>query len=170
MPNRENSIVLYLNKLLSRSTVKTQTFNHSIMWVNVVLSLFGMVTGVYLYLTRNYDWFKNHELHRDKKMVCYRTRGGHNILQINDLNLVKKVFIEDANCFVNNKRKAREDKCKREVMLVAKLDASKKEVMHISSTEFTSEKLQRMSRNPIHEKMFLTIFLIHNMTMSKIAN
>ena len=121
------------------------------MWVNVVLSLLGMVTAVYFYLKRNLGRLRSHEMHRDVKMVCYQTRGGHNILQINDLKLVKKVFIEDTNCFVDSKHKAREDMCKRQVMLAAKLDASK-EVKHIGSTKFTSETLQRMSRDPIHRK------------------
>ena len=121
------------------------------MWVNVALSLLGMVTAVYFYLTRTLGRFRSHEMHRDMKMVCYQTRGGHSILQINDLELVKKVFIEDSNCFVDSKHKAREEKCRREVVLAAKLDASK-EVKHIGSTEFSSETLQRMSRDPIHRK------------------
>ena len=119
------------------------------MWVIVVMSLLGMVTAVYFYLTRSLGRFRNHEMHRDMKVVCYQTGGGHNILQINDLELVKKVFIEDTNCFVDGKHKAREEKCRREVLLAAKLDASK-EVKHICSTEFSSETLHRMSRNPIH--------------------
>ena len=121
------------------------------MWVNVALSLLGMVTAVYFYLKRNLGRLRSHEMHRDVKMVCYQTREGHNILQINDLELVKKVFIEDSNCFVDSKHKAREEKCRKQVMLAAKLDASK-EVKHIGSTKFTSETLQRMSRDPIHRK------------------
>ena len=135
--------------MLSRSAVKKQALNLSTMWVNVALSLLGMVTAVYFYLTRTLGRFRSHEMHRDMKMVCYQTRGGHSILQINDLELVKKVFIEDSNCFVDSKHKAREDMCKRQVMLAAKLDASK-EMKHIDSTKFTSDTLHRMSRDQIH--------------------
>ena len=92
-------------------------------------------------------WFYRLVRNKDKKMVGYHQFGGK-VLMLNDLDLVKQVFVKDFNHFVDRWPRSLKFDTERlnNMMFFAPGDDAWTQMRHAGSPAFTSGKLKHMSK------------------------